>query len=319
VGEDLGNRLRISQERDERERRLTGGADEGKDFIDPSQEDGPPGGPGGGGIRCLSVRFLWLGRLGGGGFWEGKPGTGELSGQGVILPGPGRDQGPQRSVGGEDPMVTVAVDAGWGEDVGQPIQKLQSRETQGGAAGEVGPRQDVEDLVGAVVDEVEAVEGKGGPGTVANDALQSGPVGGLDTDAGIETEPTPVIPGEHIFGLVGLQEPVAAKVSQDPGADRVLEVLQQRVGKVGGFVEAEAGFWIGRILVRVILDPLEEPINDAQMEMKVGVEAGAEAMEEAHGTHGCGLRGRGVDIFVRENGKWMILGWMTGDEPSGVG
>jgi len=26
---------------------------------------------------------------------------------------------------------------------------------------------------------------------------------------------------------------------------------------------------------------------------------------------------REVDTFVRENGKWMILSWMTGDEPSG--
>ena len=33
MGEDLGNRLRISQERDERERRLAGRADEGEDFI----------------------------------------------------------------------------------------------------------------------------------------------------------------------------------------------------------------------------------------------------------------------------------------------
>ena len=26
---------------------------------------------------------------------------------------------------------------------------------------------------------------------------------------------------------------------------------------------------------------------------------------------------REVDTFVRENGEWMILSWMTGDEPSG--
>jgi hypothetical protein len=35
------------------------------------------------------------------------------------------------------------------------------------------------------------------------------------------------------------------------------------VGEGGGFVEAEAGFWIGRILIRVILDPLEEPVGNA--------------------------------------------------------
>ena len=86
-------------------------------------------------------------------------------------------------------MVPVAVDAGWGEDFGQPIQKLQSRETQGGAAGEVGPWKEVEDLVRAAADKVEPVEGKGGPGTIPDQALEAVPVGGLDADAGIEAEP----------------------------------------------------------------------------------------------------------------------------------
>ena len=81
-----------------------------------------------------------------------------VDGEGIVLPGLGRDQRPQRSVGGEGPMVRVAVDAGCGEDFGQPIQELQSRETQGGSAGEVGPWKEVEDLVGTAVDEVEAVE-----------------------------------------------------------------------------------------------------------------------------------------------------------------
>ena len=57
---------------------------------------------------------------------------------------------------------------------------------------------------------MKAVEGKRRSCTVADEPLEARAVGGLDTDAGIETEPTSVIPGEHIFGLVGLQEPVAA-------------------------------------------------------------------------------------------------------------
>jgi len=52
-------------------------------------------------------------------------------------------------------------------------------------------------------------------------------------------------------------------MSQDPGADRVLEVLQKLVGEGCGFVEVE-----------------------------VGIEAGAEAMEKAHGSEGSRGRSR---------------------------
>jgi len=44
-------------------------------------------------------------------------------------------------------MVAVAVDAGWREDSGEPIQELQSREKQGAAAGQVGVGEEAEDLV----------------------------------------------------------------------------------------------------------------------------------------------------------------------------
>jgi hypothetical protein len=162
-------------------------------------------------------------------------------------------------------MVPVAVDAGWGEDFGQPIQKLQSRETQGGAAGEVGPWEEVADLVRAAADQVEPVEGKGRPSTIPDEPLEADSVMALDTDAGVEAKPAAVIPAEHIFGLVGVQEAVAAKMSEGPFSDRVLEALHELVGEAGGFVEAEAGFRIGWILNRVILDPLEEPIYHAHV------------------------------------------------------
>jgi len=40
------------------------------------------------------------------------------------------------------------------------------------------------------------------------------------------------------------------------------------VGEGGGFVDAETGLWIGPVRIRVILDPLEEPVHDAQIESK---------------------------------------------------
>jgi hypothetical protein len=134
-------------------------------------------------------------------------GTGELSGEGVVLVGPLGDQGPQGRVGGEDPVVAV-----------------EGRKAQRGATGQVGPREEVEDLVGATVDEVETVEGERRPGTIADEAFEARAIGGLDADTPIQTEPAAVLPGEHVLGLVGLQEAVAAKVPEDPGADGVLEV-----------------------------------------------------------------------------------------------
>jgi hypothetical protein len=83
---------------------------------------------------------------------------------------------------------------------------------------------------------------------------------------------------------------------QDPGADHVLEALQELVGEGCGFVETEASGWIGRVLIRILLAPLEEPIGDAQMKMEVGVQGGAETMEEADGPEGSGWWSRGTGL-----------------------
>ena len=56
---------------------------------------------------------------------------------------------------------------------------------------------------------------------------------------------------------------MAAEGAEDPSSCEVLEALKEFAGGGGGFVEGEAGFWIGRILIRPILDPLEEPVHDA--------------------------------------------------------
>jgi hypothetical protein len=211
---------------------------------------------------------------------------GHLIGEGVVLAGPFGDQRPQRSVGGEDAVVTVTVDTGWREEVGEAVKELESGETEGGTAGQVGPREQVENLVGTAVDEMKAVESEGGPGTIPDQPFEAGAVGGLDADTPIQTESTPVIPGQHVLGLVGLQEAVATEVAQHPFSDSMLEALEEFGCESRGFVEAEAGVRVGRARIRVILDPLKEPVHDAQMEMEVGIEAGSEAMEEAHSAEG---------------------------------
>jgi hypothetical protein len=77
------------------------------------------------------------------------------------------------------------MDAGWRKDLGEAVQKLESGETQRGSTGGIGTREKVEDLVGAAADEVEAVEGEGRPGTIADEALQAGAVGGLGPAASV--------------------------------------------------------------------------------------------------------------------------------------
>jgi len=290
VGEDSGDGLGVGEKRDEREWRLAGRADQGEDFIDSSQESGPLGRPGGDGVWILGFRAGrwagWLGRWGRRGRRKGKRGIGGLKGEGVVVVGPGRDQRSQGRVGSEDAMVAVTVDARWREDGGETVQELEGGETEGSAAGGVGLGEEIENLVGAATDEVETVEGKRWPGAIPNQPFQPLPVGGLDADAGIEAEPTSVIPGEHVFGLVGFQEVVTAKVAEHPFTDGVLEVLQELGGEGGGFVETEVISGFGRVLVRFTLDTFEEPVHDAEMEMRVGIEAGAEAVEKAHGAHG---------------------------------
>jgi hypothetical protein len=135
---------------------------------------------------------------------------------------------------------------------------------------------------------VESVESAGWPATIPNESFQPSAVDGLDTDAGVSAEPATVIPGQHVLGVVGLQEAVAAKVAEHPTSHGVLEALQEFVGEGCGFVEAEASFWIGGILARILLAPLEEPIGGAQVKMEVGVQGGAETMENADGPEGSG-------------------------------
>jgi hypothetical protein len=285
------------RQRDGRERRLTGRAEQGKHLIDPCQEGGPRGGTRGGCVRWLAWRLLWPGRRGRRS--QGKLGirARELSGEGIILLGPFGDEGPQGRVGGEDAVVAVAVEPGWRKDLGEGIEELESRETQRGAAGGIGFRQDVENLVRAAADQAEPFESKRWSGTIPNQPFQPLPVGGLDADAGVEAEPTTVIPGEHVLGVVGLEEAVADHVAEDPFSHRVLEALQELVGESCGFVETEAGFWMGgRILSRVTLNLLEEPVHDAQVIVVVRIEARAEAMQESDRAPSCGSRSRGTGL-----------------------
>jgi len=129
------------------------------------------------------------------------------------------------------------VGMGWMKDGGETVQKLEGREAERRSAGGIKPWQEVENLVGAAVDEVEATQGERGPGAVADQALEAGAVRGLDVNTGVEAKTTTVVPAEHILGFVGLQQTLAPNVARDPLSDRMLEALQELGGEIGGFVD----------------------------------------------------------------------------------
>jgi hypothetical protein len=62
----------------------------------------------------------------------------------------------------------------------------------------------------------------------------------------------------------------------------MLKALQELEGESGGFMEAKVIGLGGGVLVRFPLDLLEEAVHDTEMEMGMGIEAGAEAVGKAH-------------------------------------
>ena len=76
----------------------------------------------------------------------------------------------------------------------------------------------------------------------------------------------------------------------------MLEALQELGCEGRGFVEAEASGRSGLVLIRVILDPLEEPVHDDEMVVKVRVQRRAEAMQETDRADGGGWWCRGTGL-----------------------
>ena len=62
-------------------------------------------------------------------------------------------------------------------------------------------------------------------------------------------------------------------MAEHSASDGVLEAFQELVGEGRGFVETEGFGLDSRILASITLDPLEEPVHYAQMEMVVRIEA----------------------------------------------
>ena len=102
-----------------------------------------------------------------------------------------------------------------------------------GALVEVGPREDIEDLVGTAADQVESVEGEGRPGTVPNDH-PVGPYGhGSGTMLGM-TETLAFVPGTgedslHPNTVYAMEFSVVADVPEWGGVEVSMGLEEQAV------------------------------------------------------------------------------------------
>ncbi len=134
----------------------------------------------------------------------------------------------------------------------------------------------------ALVDEMFRVEltqpflGKGGSGAVAQETLQSLPVMGFDTHAGIEREAAVMLTGNHglAFGLV--QQSAPHEKADDALADRSLQVHHLFGCEVRFLKVQVSGLFF-----------TEHTVDHQHMEMQVGIEQTAEAVDEDDGTDVC--------------------------------
>ena len=114
---------------------------------------------------------------------------------------------------------------------------------------------------------------KGRPGAVAEQALAADSVGAVDTHGGVQAEAAAALPGEHVLDGGGLQQAAPLEEAKDAALEEPLEVVGIVACEMGGLVEADGA-------VRLLG---EEAVQDHDVEVEVGVQAGAEAVQEGDG------------------------------------
>lgn len=102
----------------------------------------------------------------------------------------------------------------------------------------------------------------------------------MDADGSIDAEAAGALPGEHVVDGVFLEEVAALEEAEDAALEDGRECVGVVGGEVGGLVKADLA--VGGLG--------EDAIEDHEMEVEVGVEGGAEAVEEGDGAElGIGL------------------------------
>jgi len=120
---------------------------------------------------------------------------------------------------------------------------------------------------------MEALKGKRGSGTVAQEALDAGTVVARDADGGIDAEPAGALPGEHALGVGFVEKGVPTEVPEHAALNNALEVEPVACVEQCRLVEAGGP----------VRDLGEDAVEDHEVEVEVWVEGRSEAVQEGHG------------------------------------
>ena len=120
---------------------------------------------------------------------------------------------------------------------------------------------------------MESREGERRPGAVTEEALNARAVLALDADGSVYTEPARPLPGEHAGRIDVVEEAPGVEVAEHAALDDALELDPVDLVELGGLMEVD----------RPIGPLAEDSVEDDEVEMKMRVEGGAEAVEEGYG------------------------------------
>ena len=274
VAEDGAGRLGVGEEGEDAHIGSALGAAEGEGLVNAGQELSPAGAGGGAGEgECGAVPSGVLVSVG------RSLRVGSFDGLYVQpLASEGDDAGTEPCVGGEDAVVAVAVDPGRRDQPGEGVEELKGREGEEGTPVRGGTGWLVEHAADAGVIgppsrpalDAQPVEGEGRSGAVAEEPLATSAIGGADADGSVEAEAAGALPGEHVVHGVRLEEAAAVEEAEDAALDDGCECGGVSGGEVGRLVEAHLA----------VLGLSEHAVEDHHVEVEVGVEGRAEAVEE---------------------------------------
>ncbi|HUF31424.1 MAG TPA: hypothetical protein VMM77_12300, partial [Gemmatimonadaceae bacterium] len=240
-------------------------------------EEACPAGAGGGALRGVrQVGDVGLGRAGLGRQVVARAADSRAARRLAVVAAEIDDPFAQPCVGCEDAVVAVAVNAGRRDQAAQRGEKLEGREGEDSAAVADGSRRGggaaLLARLGVALD-AQAFEGERRPGAVPQQPFPAGGVGAVDADGGVQAEAATGLPGEHVLYGVLVEESAALEEAEHALQQRALEAKDVVGKEVGRLVEDDAG----------VVALGEDAVQDDDMEVEVGVEGGAEAVEEGDG------------------------------------
>ena len=226
------------------------GAHQRKHFVDAGEQQRPG----------VAGSARW-GGFGGGWIWRGcqwrrRSSWGERG-----------DGGAQGRVGCQHAVVAVAVGPRRRDECGEAVEQLQRGEAQRSGAAGTGWRCFVEQVLR--VKFVQPVQGERWPGAIAQQALTSGTVSGLDAHRGVDREAAAVFPCRHHLRVLCRQQAAPHEPAQQPPAHRLLH-LRDGVGiEVAGGMEDHSA-----------RGGLEHTVDDDTVKMQMRIEGRAEAVDD---------------------------------------